>query len=226
MPAGEVCISTASNVLGMLLGANTSTTTVSLSSTRRPLARGANISETYPPPRWLDKARDAGVYRERGSPQDAHQRVGRRPAHAPARHGRRAGPRRDPLRPRKTEPSTARGWTRITGFELMVRAQPWSVDKGSASPPLSKTPSLLLPDACRAPAPSSGWAAASPAIPTGCRASGDHRASDPARQPHRLQAGAPHDGGRQARRRKKEFVDAVCGPAMIPASTSAACSTP
>ena len=28
MPAGEVCISTASNVLGMLLGANTSTTTV------------------------------------------------------------------------------------------------------------------------------------------------------------------------------------------------------
>lgn len=63
MPAGEVCISTASNVLGMLLGANTSTTTVNeIVNAKTLVLWGANISETYPPyTRWLDKARDAGV---------------------------------------------------------------------------------------------------------------------------------------------------------------------
>ena len=54
---------------------------------------------------------------------------------------------------------------------------------------------------------------------------GDHRASGPARQPHRLGQGAPYDGGRQARRRKGIRRRRVARP-RIPASTSAACSTP
>lgn len=101
MPAGEVCISTASNVLGMLLGANTSTTTVNeIVNAKTLVLWGANISETYPPyTRWLDKARDAGVrIVSVDCRKTPHQRLGRRPAHAPARHGRRARPRRDPLR--------------------------------------------------------------------------------------------------------------------------------
>lgn len=63
MPPGEVCISTASNVLNMLLGANTSTTTVDQVVNAKTLVLwGVNLSETYPPyTRWLDKARDAGV---------------------------------------------------------------------------------------------------------------------------------------------------------------------
>nr|WP_308775429.1 molybdopterin-dependent oxidoreductase [uncultured Bilophila sp.] len=51
MPAGEVCISTASNVLGMLLGANTSTTTVNeIVNAQTLVLWGANISETRPTP--------------------------------------------------------------------------------------------------------------------------------------------------------------------------------
>ena len=63
MPAGEVCISTASNVLGMLLGANTSTTTVNeIVNAKTLVLWGANISETYPPyTRWLEMAREKGV---------------------------------------------------------------------------------------------------------------------------------------------------------------------
>jgi formate dehydrogenase major subunit len=63
MPPGEVCISTASTVLNMLLGAGTSTTTVNeIVNAATLVLWGANISETYPPySRWLDKARDNGV---------------------------------------------------------------------------------------------------------------------------------------------------------------------
>lgn len=63
MPPGEVCISTASNVLNMLLGANTSTTTVDQITHAETLVLwGVNLSETYPPyTRWLDKARADGV---------------------------------------------------------------------------------------------------------------------------------------------------------------------
>lgn len=63
MPAGEVCISSASNMLGLMTGVNTSTTTVDeiLNSTTLVLW-GANLSELYPPySRWLDKAREASV---------------------------------------------------------------------------------------------------------------------------------------------------------------------
>lgn len=63
MPPGEVCISSASSVLGQLLGNNTSTTTVNeIVETETLILWGANISETYPPyTRWLDMARDKGV---------------------------------------------------------------------------------------------------------------------------------------------------------------------
>lgn len=63
MPAGEVCISSASNTLSWFLGANTSTTTVNeLLNTRTLILWGANINELYPPyTRWLEKARARGV---------------------------------------------------------------------------------------------------------------------------------------------------------------------
>lgn len=63
MPAGEVCISSASNTLSWFLGANTSTTTVNeLLNTRTLILWGANINELYPPyTRWLEMARDKGV---------------------------------------------------------------------------------------------------------------------------------------------------------------------
>lgn len=63
MPAGEVCISTTSNVLSMLLGANTSTTTVDeITNARLLVLWGANLAETYPVySRWLDKAKAGGT---------------------------------------------------------------------------------------------------------------------------------------------------------------------
>jgi formate dehydrogenase major subunit len=63
MPAGEVCISSASNVLSMLLGANTSTTTVNeILNCKTLVLWGANLNEVYPPySRWLDMARGRGV---------------------------------------------------------------------------------------------------------------------------------------------------------------------
>jgi formate dehydrogenase major subunit len=64
MPAGEVCISSASNVLDMMLGANTSTTTVDETSNCAVLVlMGANLCDLYPPySRWLERARDSGTF--------------------------------------------------------------------------------------------------------------------------------------------------------------------
>lgn len=63
MPAGEVCISTTSNVLNMLLGANTSTTTVNeILNAKLLIIWGANLAETYPVyARWLQKAQEKGI---------------------------------------------------------------------------------------------------------------------------------------------------------------------
>ncbi|MEN6441896.1 MAG: molybdopterin-dependent oxidoreductase [Syntrophobacter sp.] len=63
MPAGEVCISSASNMLGLMLGINTSTTTVDeILNSETLVLWGANINDLYPPyTRWLDMARDKGV---------------------------------------------------------------------------------------------------------------------------------------------------------------------
>lgn len=63
MPAGEVCISSASNTLSTFLGANTSTTTVNeVLNTKTLILWGANINELYPPyTRWLEKAKAQGV---------------------------------------------------------------------------------------------------------------------------------------------------------------------
>ncbi|WP_238528167.1 molybdopterin-containing oxidoreductase family protein [Pseudodesulfovibrio mercurii] len=63
MPAGEVCISSASNMLGLMTGVNTSTTTVNeICNCETLVLWGANIAELYPPySNWLDKARNAGV---------------------------------------------------------------------------------------------------------------------------------------------------------------------
>lgn len=63
MPAGEVCISSASNMLGLMLGINTSTTTVDeILNCETLVLWGANINELYPPyTRWLDMAKDKGV---------------------------------------------------------------------------------------------------------------------------------------------------------------------
>ena len=137
MPAGEVCISTASNVLGMLLGANTSTTTVNeIVNAKTLVLWGANISETYPPyTRWLDKARDAGV----------------RIVSVDCRKTPTSAWAADQLMPL---PGTvgairfvlengafdrARVGESITGFELMEKgAQPWSVDKVAQATGLSE----------------------------------------------------------------------------------------
>ncbi len=63
LPAGEVCISSASNMLGLMTGINTSTTTVNeICNSQTLVLWGANLNELYPPySRWLDKARQAGV---------------------------------------------------------------------------------------------------------------------------------------------------------------------
>lgn len=63
MPPGEVCISSAANVLSMFLGANTSTTTVNeILNAKTLVLWGANINELYPPyTRWLDMAKEKGV---------------------------------------------------------------------------------------------------------------------------------------------------------------------
>ena len=63
LPAGEVCISSASNMLGLMTGINTSTTTVDeICNSTALVLWGANINELYPPyAAWLDKARQAGV---------------------------------------------------------------------------------------------------------------------------------------------------------------------
>lgn len=63
MPAGEVCISSASQVLGMLVGTSLSTTTVNeLENAKTVILWGANISETYPVySRWLERAKSRGV---------------------------------------------------------------------------------------------------------------------------------------------------------------------
>lgn len=63
MPAGEVCISSASNTLSTFLGANTSTTTVDeVLNTKTLILWGANINELYPPyTRWLEMAQARGV---------------------------------------------------------------------------------------------------------------------------------------------------------------------
>lgn len=63
LPAGEVCISSASNMLNLMTGVNTSTTTVNeICNTATLVLWGANLNELYPPySRWLDKARQTGV---------------------------------------------------------------------------------------------------------------------------------------------------------------------
>ncbi len=63
LPAGEVCISSASNMLGLMTGVNTSTTTVNeICNCATLVLWGANLNELYPPySAWLDQARRAGV---------------------------------------------------------------------------------------------------------------------------------------------------------------------
>lgn len=87
MPAGEVCISSASNMLGLMTGVNTSTTTVDeIVNCSVLVLWGANLSELYPPySRWLDKARAAGVKivyidpRKTNTSQWAHSQLRPRP---------------------------------------------------------------------------------------------------------------------------------------------------
>ena len=142
MPAGEVCISTASNVLGMLLGANTSTTTVNeIVNAKTLVLWGANISETYPPyTRWLDKARDAGVRIVsvdcRKTPTSAWAADQLMPL--PGTDGALAlGAIRFVLENGAFD--RARVDESITGFELMEKgAQPWNVDKVAQATGLSE----------------------------------------------------------------------------------------
>lgn len=63
MPAGEVCISSASNMLKLMTGVNTSTTTVNeICNSKTLILWGANLNELYPPyVRWLETARAQGV---------------------------------------------------------------------------------------------------------------------------------------------------------------------
>ena len=209
MPAGEVCISTASNVLGMLLGANTSTTTVNeIVNAKTLVLWGANISETYPPyTRWLDKARDAGVrilsVDCRKTPTSAWAADQLMPL--PGTDGALAlGAIQGLLL--KTELLTARGWTRASPASSSWKGRA-AVERrqGGAShrAVLGRRRHCLLPTLAESP-PHHHLDGRLP-LPLHQRVAehpGDHRASGPARQPHRLEQGAPYDGGRQARRRK------------------------
>lgn len=83
LPAGEVCISSASNMLGLMTGVNTSTTTVNeICNATTLILWGANLNELYPPySRWLDRARQNGVNiiyidpRETRTSQWAHSQI-------------------------------------------------------------------------------------------------------------------------------------------------------
>ncbi len=63
MPPGESCVSSASNMLGDMIGVNCGSTKVDeLPKTRTLVLWGANVCELYPPySRWLEKAREKGV---------------------------------------------------------------------------------------------------------------------------------------------------------------------
>ena len=63
LPPGETCVSTASNMLGDMLGVNSGTTQVDdICNARTLVLWGANVSDLYPPyTRWLAKAREQGV---------------------------------------------------------------------------------------------------------------------------------------------------------------------
>lgn len=63
LPPGETCVSTASNMLGHMLGVNSGTTQVDdICNAQTLVLWGANVSDLYPPyTRWLAKARERGV---------------------------------------------------------------------------------------------------------------------------------------------------------------------
>ena len=63
MPPGESCVSSASNMLGDMVGVNCGTIKVhEVLKTRTLILWGANVAELYPPyARWLEKARAQGV---------------------------------------------------------------------------------------------------------------------------------------------------------------------
>lgn len=63
MPPGETCVSTASNMLGLMIGVNSGSTQVDeLLKTNLIVLWGANVNDLYPPySRWLKMARDRGV---------------------------------------------------------------------------------------------------------------------------------------------------------------------
>ncbi len=63
MPPGETCVSTASNMLGLMLGVNSGSTQVDeLPKAETLVLWGANVNDLYPPyTRWLKAARDAGT---------------------------------------------------------------------------------------------------------------------------------------------------------------------
>lgn len=63
MPPGETCVSTASNMLGLMLGVNSGSTKVDeLPKAETIVLWGANINDLYPPyTRWLKAAREKGA---------------------------------------------------------------------------------------------------------------------------------------------------------------------
>ena len=63
MPPGETCVSTASNILGLMLGVNCGSTKVDeLEKTKTVVLWGANVNDLYPPyTRWLKAARENGA---------------------------------------------------------------------------------------------------------------------------------------------------------------------
>ncbi|WP_298069013.1 molybdopterin-dependent oxidoreductase [uncultured Mailhella sp.] len=63
MPPGETCVSTASNMLGLMLGVNSGSTQVDeLLKAETVVLWGANVNDLYPPyTRWLKAAREHGA---------------------------------------------------------------------------------------------------------------------------------------------------------------------
>ena len=63
MPPGESCVSSASNMLGMMIGVNCGSTKVDEPlNTKTIVLWGANVCDLYPPySRWLEMAREKGV---------------------------------------------------------------------------------------------------------------------------------------------------------------------
>lgn len=177
MPPGESCVSSASNMLGMMIGVNSGSTKVDeLLNTKTIVLWGANVCDLYPPySRWLEMAREKGVKIVYLDPRRTRTSLladmQLRPL--PGTDGVLAiGAIRYMLETGAYDEERAR--FQIEGFdELAAETESFTVEKVASATGLSRKRSRPFTGRWpRARAPWSGSAARCPATPTGSSACG------------------------------------------------------